>query len=503
MAIEAAPGRRSRLPQILVSRDWATAILSVCASFALLALSLAGFAISTPVGIAVSLGLAVGLLVMYPATAPTIVVGSFLYQNFVLAFMGGLIDFGTAFDSARGANFVILIAGLGAFVLACFVAPSRLPPESRKWLLAALAVIAVVVLYFGLGAARGSARDATVYFRNTVTPLACFVVALAAASLYRIDIGRPLLILGAGAVAYGYCELLFEMDFLSLFNGDEYILQRISRQIETGYWESRLERTGFVLRGLDDVMRAPLFNIPGMGDLMPTVFRLAGPNFHPISYAYALVIIATWLMYRGHYWMFAAALPLLLVIGSKGALIVAMAAIGMKVGVVVVGRRNALLLFFAGLMAYLAGAIAYGRSVADYHVIGLLAGLRDFARNPVGQGLGFGGNLASEAEERDWSRWQLEGIADVPIESAAGVMLYQMGVGALAFFALLFALVRVCRSRYLETGDPAFLYSIVLVATVSTNAVLQEEAFYSPLALGFGMVLVGLTLGADLRRGSV
>ena len=110
---------------------------------------------------------------------------------------------------------------------------------------------------------------------------------------------RAIVALGIGALLFGYCELFYGMDFLSIFNGDEYIQRRIARQIEVGYWERVLADTGFVLRGLEDVMRTPLFNIPGYSNVLPHVFRLSGPNFHPISFAYALAIISIWLSFKG------------------------------------------------------------------------------------------------------------------------------------------------------------------------------------------------------------
>src|SRR5690606_23809441 len=154
----------------------------------------------------------------------------------------------------RGANFVILMTAYGAFVAAGVQHWRRLPSGVRRWLAAGLTVVAIVCLYFGIGAVRGDPRDAVVYFRNTVTPLGCFHVALLAAALYRLDIGRALAWLGGAAVAYGYCELIFTLDFLALFHGDQYIERQMVRQIDTGYWETALKETGFVLRGLGDVM---------------------------------------------------------------------------------------------------------------------------------------------------------------------------------------------------------------------------------------------------------
>src|SRR4029079_14935683 len=108
--------------------------------------------------------------------------------------------------------------------------------------------------YLGLGVLRGDAKDAIVYFRITITPLACFHIAVVASSLYRVNLAKGLLWLAAGIIVYGYCELIFTMDFLGLFHGDLYIQRDIHRQIETGMWERALQQTGFVFRGLRDVL---------------------------------------------------------------------------------------------------------------------------------------------------------------------------------------------------------------------------------------------------------
>ena len=151
-------------------------------------------------------------------------------------------------------------------------------------------------------------------------------------------------------------------------------------------------------------------------------------------------------------------------------------------------------------MVWTTAAIAYGATHGDYHVLGLAAGIRDFMANPLGQGLGLGGNLSSTSINLSWSTAQAEGAASIPVESAVGVMLYQMGIGSLVFFGFLAALAVATRRQLIETGDLNFLFGFVGIVTISANAVLQEEAFYSPLALSFCLLLVGVSLGTRWRE---
>jgi hypothetical protein len=78
-------------------------------------------------------------------------------------------------------------------------------------------------------------------------------------------------------------------------------------------------------------------------------------------------------------------------------------------------------------------------------------------------------------------------------------MLYQMGMGSFVFFGFLAALALSARRQLLATGEPDFLFAFVAIITIASNAVLQEEAFFSPLALGFCLLLVGVSFGTRWR----
>jgi len=469
-------------------------------ALAVVALSVSAFAVWTPFGIAATFVLTLIVANAMPSGVPVLIICAFLYQNLVVAWYTPYIPDNDTFDALRGTNFIILMTAFSIFLAASFQYRVRALTELRPWLLLSMALCGTVCFYFALGVVHGGPKDAVVYFRNTITPLACFHVAVLAASLYPVDLRRSMLWLGAGAIIYGYVELIFTMDFLGLFHGDLYIERSISRQVQTGVWEQALKETGFVFRGLQDVMTTTFFNTPLFNDILPSVFRIGGPNFHPISYAYALSIISAWLLFRGRWLLPVAALPLLLVIGSKGATFMLLVAIAVRL--IYAPSRGGFTVLVALALAFIwtSAAIAYGATHGDYHVLGLFAGMRDFLANPLGQGLGLGGNLSSTSINLSWANAQAEGAASVPVESAVGVMLYQMGVGSLVFFSFLAALAMTARRQLIDTGDPDFLFAFVGIVTISANAVLQEEAFYSPLALGFCLLLVGITLGTRWRE---
>lgn len=479
----------------LLSPRTREALLHAVVAVLIVVVSVSSFAVSTIFGVAATFAMTLCAAMLFPAGVPFLIACSFVFQNMVVAWYTPLIADNTTFDALRGANFVVLMTAFAVFFAAACQGRILARVPLRGWLLGGIGVGAVVGLYLAIGVVHGEAKDAIVYFRNILTPIACFYVAVIAASLYRVELERLIPWLAAFAIGYGYLELIFSMDFLSLFHGDQYIERDIWRQIQTGVWEKALHETGFVLRGLQDVMMTDAFNLPFLSGIFPKVFRVGGPTFHSISFAYALSIVSVWLLFNRRWVLPLAALPLLLIIGSKGAVALLIFGVFVRIAAPALGVRLSLTLMTAGAALWVAGSIAVGLRTGDYHTLGLIAGLRDFLDNPLGVGLGLGGNLSTDAVNINWEQSQAQGAAQVPMESAIGVMIYQMGIGALAYAAFLISVVRASWKAYRNTGEFGVLFLFVGVVGIAANAVLQEEAFFSPLALGFCLLLGGATLG--------
>lgn len=476
------------------------ALLHIGVAILAVIVSVSSFAVTTVFGIAATFVMILVTAVALPAAVPLVIATALMFQNTVVAWYAPLIPNNDAFDALRGANFVLLMAAFAAFYLAGFQRRMRAVAPLRPWLVWGVALGGVIAVYLALGAATGEPKDAIVYFRNIITPIACFYVAIIAASVYRVDLRTTVAWLAGVAIAYGYCELFFTMDFLSLFHGDVYIERNIYEQIQTGVWEEALRETGFVLRGLEDVMMTNLFNLPGFGDIFPKIFRVGGPNFHPIAFAYALSVTSTWLLFNRRWVLPLVALPLLIAIGSKGALALLLLALFVRVATPLLGARVTMVLTICGAVLWVALSIVIGIRGGDYHVLGLFAGLREFLSNPVGIGLGFGGNLSSTSVNINWDLAQAEGFAGTPMESALGVLLYQMGVSSAAIFGFVAAIAWTSWKGYRRSGDLALLFPTVATLVISGNAVLQEEAYFSPLALGLCLLLGGVSLGSYWRR---
>jgi hypothetical protein len=341
----------------------------------------------------------------------------------------------------------------------------------------------------------GDAKSAIVYLRNVATPLIVFQACLVAATRSPDGLARSLLPIGVVLLAYGYAELFLRGPLFELINADHYIGFRMQQETDAGVFLKEMKETGRVIRGFEDAMTVDLFNTPLLADLKIQIYRLMGPNFHPISYAYALAFFGLLFVATRHPLLAAASVPPMLVIGSKGALAtfvfgaVAPWATRRMSGSVVMAA------FLALLALYLGTAIVVGLNLGDYHVLGLIGGLEGFLQNPFGHGLGAGGNLSANMTAIDWSRSQAMGETDRAVESAIGVLLFQMGVAGAAL-CLVYGLIAARLWRLSGGGRrPLLAMATFAILTVTANGLLQEEALFAPLAIASFLALAGVLLG--------
>jgi hypothetical protein len=118
---------------------------------------------------------------------------------------------------------------------------------------------------------------------------------------------------------------------------------------------------------------------------------------------------------------------------------------------------------------------------------------------PFGRGLGVGGNLSLDMSTIDWSKSQQLGHTDVAVESAVGVLLYQMGVFGAALLAVMAWLALKLWRIYARDKGRLFIVGACSILTIMANGIFQEEALFSPLALGMVLGLAGLLLGRAYR----
>src|SRR5262249_26229433 len=159
-------------------------------------------------------------------------------------------------------------------------------------------------------------------------------------------------------------------------------------------------------------LNTPLLEGFGFDQLL----RVFGPNISAISYAYGLAFFILFMLSTKRYLIAAIAVPLAIVCGVKGALIMTLFVIAGWIGTLVIGALWTLVGGVIAVLVYAAIGIYVGLQIGDYHVIGFMGGLNGFIAWPFGRGLGVGGNLGDDFAKIDWSAAQQAGAVDGAVE---------------------------------------------------------------------------------------
>jgi hypothetical protein len=453
---------------------------------------------SQAAGVAICIVLALIVANFVAPAVPVVLIFSYQFQNLFVALVSPHIGSLEQLNSIRAYNF--LLTAVVWIVLAASYWLERPGVDRRMRLLMDVTTGALVLIgaYFVLGIA-ANPGNALVYLRNIAAPFLLIQIFAVVGYRHRTSIVSAVTMTAVLAVVYGYLELFGQDALLRLVNGDTYIAWRIRQDYEAGVWLRELQETGRVMRGYLDTLVIDFLNTPLLLDLGLKLYRLVGPNFHAISFAYGLAIFGVVLCAAGRGWYTILALPLVLAIGSKGALVLLVFVTASLLFTARFRALRRLWLYLAMLCAYAAIGIATGIATQDYHVIGFIGGLRGFLSNPIGHGIGAGGNLSLNVSAIDWSRSQWIGHTDVAVESAIGVLLYQMGVAAILIVAVLAWIAAKLWRLYKSTGDRFYAAGALAILTITVNGIFQEEALFAPLALGVTSALAGLLLGSAYR----
>ncbi|MDA4848345.1 hypothetical protein [Hoeflea poritis] len=442
---------------------------------------------------AVLFGLAIGMA-MAPF-APFAVLALFLFQNLLIAIVSPQLEHGFALTAMRSSNFVMTVSAFSVFCASYMSAPGRYGGIDAVMKHTAF-ILLLVLIYFLFGYARFG-DTAIIYLRNITTPLFVLVVALVASRAYDLRYTQAFALLTAVLLLFGYLEFAFGRAFWEAVNGDHYA--RLSstslRLYPLGPWVEAMQHTGYVTRDPFESARVYLFNFAFFEELGKMFRRPEGPNFHAISYAYAIGVLVLALLAKGRWIYLLASLPLLFLVGSKGATaFLILCAFGLFFA-----RLSRSWTVFSGfvilLAAYAAVAAATAIAVQNYHALGLMAGLEAFARNPLGGGLGASGILSVRFIDIDWNTAQLLGRTDVVVESAVAVLMHQMGVFAFALIAFNLWLAARAWKIFRDGGELVAAAASFMLLTITVNGIFHEEALFAPLALGSVMLVAGLVIG--------
>lgn len=476
----------------VVGSSLATLALAVIVTGAPLVAQLLSPLIALPLAAVLAFALANHL----PRFVPAVVIFATMFQNTFVSLLSPWIADTEAFNFIRGYTFFITVVCWLVLVGAFLARPQEHGPLTAKLIRRGIALLLVIGAFAAFGLIKNGS-GAIIYTRNIVTPILLLHLMLLTAGRERLDIGRMIFLYALLLFGCGWLEMTARPVWLTLTNGESYWELNSAGLRSVGYWEQVLKQTGFVFREMNDFFRINLFNTPYLQGIV--VLRLHGPNIHAISFGYALAFMALFLAASGRPLLAALAVPLLVLASTKGAMLVVAMVVVAWGATRLLGARPALWLMLALLVVYATAMFVDGLATGDYHVIGLLGGLKGFASNPIGHGIGSGGNLTGSVSLEEWSKAQNAGTFEGAVESAVGVLLYQMGASGLLVLAYYLDVAREAWRRYarsglLHQGLAAFGTMVVVV-----NGLFQEEALFSPLALGLMLAFAGLVLGAAER----
>lgn len=406
------------------------------------------------------------------------------YQNWIIGFFTNGMPREPTFVVLQGTNFAVLL------IMAC-IGWTRLALPAWQSLRPILVVVMVAVMvaciYALLGAMKESPLAASTYFRNTTAMVFAVIVGLDVGRIYSYrTVGIVFLVSAALSVALGYVEVSVPDAYYEATNATSFMALKNSNDPKLDMFWSAQDVT--------DHNTGSLFNVSG-SDSTISQLRFQGTLMHPISYAYIIAVTAlvAWSVGLGGWLLLV--LPLLVLSGVKGANLLVVGS--MLLWLVWVLSRSRAVLLITGLImmvSYVTFGLLFGMENGDYHVIGLLGGINGFLSNPLGHGIGVGGNLSAEATRSfKWQAYQASGAADFALESAVGVMLYQLGVASIAIFSVFGVLL--CKAPW-RVDRQSLLF--IGLATVMVNGIFQEEA-YAPAAAGCFTLLCAVIIANGNR----
>lgn len=417
-----------------------------------------------------------------------------LYQNVVISFFTSKM---TAADYTllSGTSFIgglVLVSGPALRMLR-----SRWPfqaghPGIVNTTRAIAIAVAVALAYTAYGAAVAAPTSAAVGFRNATAILFAVVIGLDIGDTWGYRTVATCFLASAGlGILLALLEIADPVWYLTLIHAADFGNLKNSLSVKPHM---------FSADNLIDTMLSLPFNTDLLSSLMPGLtYRFGGPNMHSISYGYVLAVTELILLSVGQVGLAVPLLLLSLLIGVKGSAILFAATVLLHC--IWRTTSSVRLLMLCGTVlsvVYVGYGIWSGQRSGDYHVIGFLGGVNGFLENPLGHGVGVGGNLSlGTLAATKWQEYQHSG-ANVGLESAVGVLIYQMGIGSAAIFAAFVTLLRAgpfgIKWRKPKATDMLFIgFGIGLV-----NGVFQEEA-YSPYAVGLLALFCGVLVANGQR----
>ena len=450
-----------------------TALLYLVVSFLVI---LSSHALVGTVGAVGYLWLIIFLVTMFyllPLLAFTTMFTLLFFQNILLCLVVHYVDGPEVLQIAQGANFIAIAVLGGLASLIIFSKRNMFPPEQRKLLTAAALFVGTVIVYSAYGLAQARPTSVLAYTRLYLSGPLMLAIGFYFAQFVSPAYLRMLIAVTAiFMLAYGAAELFFPFWLYETFKVDDFLhLKFLLREDNRTFFS--------VAQAIEQNMRNYL-NLTGAFGLDLVVMRLRGPTLHEISYGYALMFLSyTCLFFRMPVLAFLCAV-MLVIAGIKGPLIMLFFGIAIYAGYRLTrsGARYLLPVITLTLLCYIIIAFLYGLSTRDFHILGLIGGISGFFSNPIGRGVGVGGNMSDLAfAGRNFVDIHNAGRVDYAMESAIGVLLYQLGAASALFFIFYFRLWKTIWRIAIDTSKtmPQLVVFPIAMGFLLVNGLFQEE----------------------------
>ncbi len=475
---------------------WANIFRGFTVSLILTAAPVFLHAVSMPVALIFCVAAGIVAARVFEQDVPLVILFANIFQNAFISIASVSYTSFSEIEFLKSYSFITTIVCYGVVAYGYLRQPGAFSPFVTRMILASTGVLVIVAVYFAVGLAINP-RNAVIYLRNISLPFFIFQCFLIVGVKHKIDLPQTLFVLLFLIMVCCYIELFSNETWLALTNGMHYLtLFTEKRMLNVDEIRIAAEH-GAVITSPVDYNRSNLFNTTLTADLGIEVLRLNGPSYNTISLAYLLSILLAFLAVHGFGLSAILAMVLLLSTSAKGPLVFALGCIGFVALAKRMRSNLPMKVLGALLVIYVLFVFQSGYRNGDYHVIGLLGGFNRFLKLPIGHSLAEGGNLSIEDFSKlDWGSFQRAGAADVAVESAFGVLLYQMGVSVIFVMAFYLWITRSAWLLFRATRAPALAFSAAAIAICLVNGLFQEEAYFVPLSLPVVMGLVALTLGA-------
>jgi hypothetical protein len=418
-----------------------------------------------------------------------------LYQNVIISCFDENME-PTTFSALQGTNFVVLS-------IFAAIASLRLLPQRGRYQAVFVSIVVALsfaAVYTVFGMASAGATPAMIYFRSFTGTTFAAIVGLDLGRVWSFrTIGLCLIYSSVIALVLSAVEYFLPVDYYRTINA--------VRFLQLKYWNATKDNTFYTPEDIIRQFTSVFFNISGSehGEYGFDNFRFGGTAMNPISNAYILGVLAiVAIALKRSRWLLLL-LPMIALAGAKGAVTLLLISLLLYWLWIIVHDRR--LLLVGGLCVsacYVGFGIYLGLQNGDFHVLGFLGGVHSLIHTPIGHGIGVGGNLSVKAANTRLDTEAAFRNVDFALESAVGVLMYQMGIAAAAVLGVFVTFLYKAPLGLSETLALPRRTDIIFfaLATIAINGVFQEEA-YAPYASGLIMLLAAVLMANQRRMAEV